>query len=54
MKKIYKLFLYILIWITWIMWISQANFDLIISKIYLSNGGDTVALYSEPSINIKK
>ena len=53
MKKIYKLFLYILIWITWIMWISQANFDLIISKIYLSNGGDTVALYSEPSINIK-
>ncbi|HOG15257.1 MAG TPA: hypothetical protein PK674_01590 [Candidatus Absconditabacterales bacterium] len=53
MKKIYKLFLYILIGITGIMGISQANFDLIISKIYLSNGGDTVALYSEPSINIK-
>lgn len=51
MKKTLKLFLYILIWITWIMWISQA-FDLVISEISLSNGGDTVALNSKPSINI--
>lgn len=51
MKKTFKLFLYVLIWVTWIMWVSQA-FDLVISEISLSNGGNTVALYSEPSINI--
>ena len=44
MKKTFKLFLYVLIWVTWIMWVSQA-FDLVISEISLSNGGNTVALY---------
>ena len=31
---------------------SFTSFDLVISEISLSNGGNTVALYSEPSINI--
>ncbi|HRU50343.1 MAG TPA: hypothetical protein P5155_02455, partial [Candidatus Absconditabacterales bacterium] len=51
MKKTFKLFLYVLIGVTGIMGVSQA-FDLVISEISLSNGGNTVALYSEPSINI--
>ena len=53
MKKRFKLVLSMFMLLVWIVWISSAWFDLIISEISLSNEGNTVALYSEPSINIK-
>lgn len=51
MNKTIKL-LCILFSLFWIIWIWQAWFDFIISDIQLTNGWDTVALNSTPSLNI--
>lgn len=51
MKKLIKLLFIAIIWTT-LLNISMANFDLEISEINLSNWGSTVALFSNPQINI--
>ncbi len=53
MKTKLKLLFYIIFWVFGLIWFSNANFDLIISDISLSNWWTTVSLFSEPSINIK-
>lgn len=51
-KKNIKILLYILIF-SFSIYNIWYSFDLVISEMSLSNGGDSVALYSIPSINIK-
>ena len=48
-----KLLFYIILSTLPFIWVLNANFDLTISDISLSNWWKTVALFSEPSINIK-
>ncbi len=52
MKTFIKTFIIVLAWLL-LLNISKANFDLDITEITLSNGWDTVALFSKPNINIE-